>query len=219
METDRVRLAAPLRMTACVTLAVSLAVLGPAPVVRAAAPAAEAGDLGAQVEAAVAARKADPSAANWRAEAQAKEALGDYVGATEAYRGELEALPADAVGARRTSEADWERVREMARGKVEDEPASTHRAELDGQWTPPAPPEQLRPVPRPKADPTLDDTKDDRIITKWYFWVTVAAIAASAGAVAGIAIRAARDERDDALDASALGPMRPGLGGPAVIRF
>ena len=34
-------------------------------------------------------------------------------------------------------------------------------------------------MPRPAADPELIDAKDDRIITKWYFWVTVAAIAAS----------------------------------------
>lgn len=111
-------------------------------------------------------------------------------------------------------------MRETARGRVEDEPVSTHRAEFDRQWVPPAPPEQLRPAPRPKADPNLDKGEDDRIITKWYFWVTVAAIAASAGAVAGIAIKAARDERSDALDASALGPMPAGrLGGPGLIRF
>lgn len=177
---------------------------------------ADDGDLTAAVQEAVAAREAQPTPQAWRAEAQAKERLGDYTGALEAYRGELEALPDDAIDARRASEADWERVREMSRGKVADEPASTHRAELDNRWAPPAPREQLRPVPRPKADPTIDDAQDERIITKWYFWVTVAAIAASAGAVAGIAIKAARDERSDALDASALQPLPTG---PGVIRF
>ncbi|MCR9160134.1 MAG: hypothetical protein ACE37F_37580 [Nannocystaceae bacterium] len=205
-------------------MACSLVVLSPVPTARAAAPSAEssvqAGDLSARVDATTAARQADPSPANWRAEAQAKEAAGNYDEAADAYRGELEALPEDAVDARRASEADWERMREASRGRVEDEPASTHRAEFDRQWTPPAPPEQLRPAPRPKADPTLDTVDDDRIVTKWYFWVTVAAIAASAGAVAGIAIKAARDERGDALDASALGPMPAGrLGGPGLIRF
>ena len=206
---------APLRFAAAMSVATSLAVLSPVQVVHAAtAPAdtsaqgpAEAGDLGARAEAASAAREAEPTAVHWRAEAEAKEALGDYVGAADAYRGELEALPEDDIDARRKSEADWERVRELSRGKVEDEPASTHRAEFDREWVPPAPPEQLRPVPRPKADPTLVDDTDDRIITKWYFWVTVAAIAASAGAVAGIAIKAARDERSDALDASGLQRM------------
>lgn len=177
----------------------------------------EAGDLSADVEAATEARKADPSAEHWRAEAQARERLGDFVGAQEAYRGELGTLPEDAIDARRRSEADWERMREQARGKVADEPASTHRAEFDRRWAPPVPAEQLKPAPRPKADPVIDEPKDERIVTKWYFWVTVAAIAASAGAVTGIAIKAARDERSDALDASALGPAR--MLGPTSIRF
>lgn len=211
------------RAAACLTVATSLLVLTPAPMAMAAQPAeapaaSEPGDLGADIDAATAAREADPSAERWRTEAQAREAAGDYVGAQAAYRGELDALPEDDIDARRKSEADWERVREMSRGKVEEEPASTHRAEFDGQWVPPAPAEQLRPVPRPKADPTLD-RKPERIITKWYFWVTVAAIAASAGAVAGIAIKAARDERSDALDASALAPMPSGNRGPGVFRF
>ena len=223
METDAPK---PWRLAAALTVAASLVVLSPVSTAHAAAPpaeAAQAGDLSADVDATTAARESDPSAANWRAEAQAKEAAGDYDGAADAYRGELDALPEDAPNAeaaRRKSEADWERVREASRGRVEDEPASTHRAEFDRQWVPPAPPEQLRPAPRPKADPNLDKVEDDRIITKWYFWVTVAAIAASAGAVAGIAIKAARDERGDALDASALRPMPAGgLGGPGLIRF
>lgn len=233
METDRfasrLRLATPLRPFAAFALAASLFTFGPAAHAAAYAPAteaapaahaAEAGDLGARLEAAVTTREADPSAAHWRAEAEAHEALGNYAAAADAYRGELAALPEDAIDARRSSEADWARVRELSRGKVQDEPESTHRGELDAAWVPPAPPEQLRPVPRPKADPTLDDGGDDRIVTKWYFWVTVAAIAASAGAVAGIAIKAARDERGDALDASALTPAGGfGAGGPAVIRF
>lgn len=220
METDAPK---PWRLAAALTVAASLVVLSPVSTAHAAAPTAEAparADLSAQVDATTAAREADPSAANWRAEAEAKEAAGDFDGAADAYRGELEALPEDAADARRKSEADWERVREASRGRVEDEPVSTHRAEFDRQWAPPAPPEQLRPAPRPKADPNLDNAQDDRIITKWYFWVTVAAIVASAGAVTGIAIKAARDERDDALDASALRPMPAGrFGGPSLIRF
>ena len=222
----------PLRSLAAFAVATSMLLLGPTPSAHAAAPPTTAaapevdagdlagdvaGDLAAQRDAAVAARKADPTPARWRAEAQAHEALGNYTKAAEAYRAELDALPEDAIDARRKSEADWARVREASRGAVEGEPASTHRAALDGEWVPPAPPEQLRPVPRPAADPNLD-AKDERIITKWYFWVTVAAIAASAGAVAGIAIKAAREERSDALDASGLMPAG-GLAGPGVIRF
>jgi len=223
----RPRFVASLRLAACLTVIPALAVLGPVQVVQAAPlpmvvtpPAAsEPGDLSAQAEAAVAAREAEPTPAAWRAEAQAKEAMGDYRGAEAAYAGERDALPEGDIDARRKAEVDWERMREQARGTVEDEPRSTHRAELDGQWVAPASPEELRPVPRPKADPTIDDgPRSERIITKWYFWVTVAAIAASAGAVAGIAIKAARDERSDALDASALQPMPMGRT-PGGFRF
>lgn len=223
----RPRLVAFLRLAACLTVIPALAVLGPVqsvaaaplPLVVAPPPATEAGDLSAQADAAVAAREAEPTPATWRAEAQAKEAMGNYRGAAAAYAGERDALPEGDIDARRKAEVDWERMREEARGRVEDEPRSTHRAELDGQWVAPPTPEQLRPAPRPKADPTIDNgPRSERIVTKWYFWVTVAAIAASAGAVAGIAIKAARDERSDALDASALQPMPMGRS-PGGFRF
>lgn len=215
----RPRFVASLRLAACLTVSPALAVLGPVYTVSAAPlpmvvtppPSAEPGDLSAQAEAAVAAREAEPTPAAWRTEAQAKEAMGDYRGAADAYAGERDALPEGDIDARRKAEVDWERMRELSRGTVEGEPRSTHRAELDGQWVAPASPEDLRPAPRPKADPTIDNgPRSERIVTKWYFWVTVAAIAASAGAVAGIAIKAARDERSDSLDASALQPMPMG---------
>lgn len=223
----RPRFVASLRLAACLTVIPALAVLGPVrsvaaaplPLVVAPPAASEVGDLSAQADAAVAAREAEPTPATWRAEAQAKEAMGNYRGAAAAYAGERDALPEGDIDARRKAEVDWERMREEARGRVEDEPRSTHRAELDGQWVAPPTPEQLRPAPRPKADPTIDNgPKSERIVTKWYFWVTVAAIAASAGAVAGIAIKAARDERSDALDASALQPMPMGRS-PGGFRF
>ena len=223
----RPRLVAFLRLAACLTVIPALAVLGPVqsvaaaplPLVVAPPPASEPGDLSAQADAAVAAREAEPTPATWRAEAQAKEAMGNYRGAAAAYAGERDALPEGDIDARRKAEVDWERMREEARGRVEDEPRSTHRAELDGQWVAPPTPEELRPAPRPKADPTIDNgPRSERIVTKWYFWVTVAAIAASAGAVAGIAIKAARDERSDALDASALQPMPMGRS-PGGFRF
>lgn len=176
----------------------------------------EAGDLSGAVEGAKEAREASPSAASWRTEAQAREAAGDYVGAQAAFAAELEALPTDAVDARRRSRADWERVRETSRGRVADEPVSTHRAELDSEWVAPVPKEQITPHPRPVASAPVDDRGDERIVTKWYFWVTVAAITASAAAVTGIAIKAARDERSDALDASVFSPS---MRGPALIRF
>ncbi len=178
-------------------------------------PADEPGDWGAEAAAAEQARETSPTPDDWRAEAQAKERLGDYVGAQAAYEGELAALPEDAVDARRHSRADWERVREAARGRDAQEPASTHRAELDRAWAPPGPRKSPSPRARKAVEPAEKD-RDDRIVTKWYFWVTVAAIAASAAAVTGIAIKAARDERQDALDASVL---QPTMRGPALIRF
>ena len=181
-----------------------------------AADAPEAGDLSGAVEGAQETRLADPSAETWRTEAQAREAAGDYAGAQAAYAAELEALPEDAIDARRRSSADWERVRETSRGRVTDEPVSSHRAELDSEWVAPVPKEQITPRPRPVVATTTDDRGDERIVTKWYFWVTVAAITASAAAVTGIAIKAARDERKDALDASAFSPS---MRGPALIRF
>ena len=56
----------------------------------------------------------------------------------------------------------------------------------------------------------------ERIVKKWYFWVTILAIAASGAAITGIAIKAANDERKDSLDPSAgrvrLGPLDQGFG-------
>jgi len=97
---------------------------------------------------------------------------------------------------------------------VPDEPASTHREELDA-----AREERLAPTPEPeKAEPAPAPVEDVKIVKKWYFWVTLAAIVASAGAITGIAIKAATDERKDSLDRSASLPT-PAADSPALIRF
>ena len=170
----------------------------------------EEGDLSEAADRATEARREDPSAANWRREAEIREQKGDYEGAAKAYEGELDALPANDPGRDRAA-SDLQRVRERARGRVSTEPASTHREELDATW---AAPKKKAPVTKRPSAPA-DKPPEERIVRKWYFWVTVAAIVASAAAVTGIAIKAARDERRDSLDQV----RRPSVTGPAILRF
>lgn len=171
----------------------------------------EAGNLTTALERARAQRKASPTPAHWHTEAEILERMGRYEAAADAYEAELEALPPGAEG-REAVQADLERVRLAARGAVEDEPASTHREELDHEWAPAAGPDEAR-APRPVPPPAKP--RDERIIRKWYFWVTVAAIVASAAAITGIAIKASRDDKGDALDLTRdQGPL-----GPTLLRF
>jgi hypothetical protein len=171
----------------------------------------EAGDLSIALEQARMQREADPSAANWRREAQVLEQMGQLDAAARAYEGELEALPAGDER-REGAQADLERVRAQARGAAVDEPPSTHREQLDERWSPKADAKKMRP-PRPEPPPPV--AEDQRIVRKWYFWVTIAAITAAAAAVTGIAVKAARDRRRDALDLT----RDPGTMPPPVFRF
>jgi hypothetical protein len=123
-------------------------------------------------------------------------------------------LPSDDAAAREAARGDLQRVRDASRGRVADEPASTHRKELDEQWAPPKQEKKTKPKPKVAVEPTRDPK--DRIVRKWYFWVTIVAIVASAAAVTGIAIKASRDERKDALS---LGRNQGGMQGPALFRF
>lgn len=173
----------------------------------------EAGDLDAAQELATEARKADPSAATWQREGEVLESSGEYGKAGKAYRAAAKAAEesedAEALAA---AEDGLTRVKAASRGTVADEPESTHREQLDERWAPPAPP----PKPEPKPEPVPIEDKSDRIVTKWYFWVTVGAIAASAAAVTAIAIRAAREDQPDALDSLVPAPPARGVG---VLRF
>jgi hypothetical protein len=173
----------------------------------------EAGDLERAMQLATEARTKDPTPAAWRTEAEVAERRGDLAAAEAAYRGELEALPEKDTKARTQAEQDLARVQAKARGAVPGEPKSSHRAELDRKWAEPAPaasPKKRRSVPPPGPRP-----REDRIVTKWYFWVTVGAIVASAAAVTAIAIRAARDDEPDALGLEA-GPRSMGA---TLLRF
>jgi hypothetical protein len=176
---------------------------------------AESGSPIAELERAQAARKANPSAQTWRAEGRAHEQLGDLEGAESAYRA---GIGAASEAERAALQTDLDRVVAARRGKAADEPASTHRKELDAKW---GGAKGTAKAPKGSSEPLPAQPKNDRIVTKWYFWVTVLAIAASAAAVTGIAIKAARDERKDALDRRFTPPggAQRWPSGPAVLRF
>jgi tetratricopeptide (TPR) repeat protein len=189
----------------------------PSPTVTAAEPAPatleaalEAGDLATARALAREARLDDPTAATWQREGEVLEQAGDYHEAAKSYRSAKKAAGDDpeAVAA---AAAGLARVKASARGTIADEPASTHREALDARWEPPAP----KPV-TPPPEPLAEAPPSERIVTKWYFWVTVGAIAASAVAVTAIAIKAARDDQPDALDALAPAPASRGFG---ALRF
>lgn len=173
----------------------------------------EAGDLTTAKALAREARLADPGAATWQREGEVLEQAGDLREAGKAYHAAKRAAGDDAT-ATAAADAGLARVKASARGTIADEPKSTHRAELDPRWEPPAP-KKATPPPELPPEPV---TEPDRIVTKWYFWVTVGAIAASAAAVTAIAIKAARDDQPDALDASALAPA-PASRGFGALRF
>jgi hypothetical protein len=159
----------------------------------------EAGDLTAQREAAIAERTATPTADTYHREAELAERAGDWSAAITAYQGELARLGKDDA-ARARAQQGLSRVRERARGVVADEGKSSHREQLDAAWAQP----ESKPAPS-KPQPLAErPTKDDRIVKKWYFWVTIGAIVASAAAVNGIAIKASRDDKPDSLDRRAV---------------
>lgn len=168
-----------------------------------------AGDLGTARALAEQARAADPSADNWRREAEVCQRVADYACARAAWKGHLAALPKGAD--RASAEAQLAALEDMSRGTVEDEAASTHRAGLDKARADKD--GAVRPKPAIAEGPKPGPVKRERIVKKWYFWVTTIAIAAAAGAITGIAIQAARDERTDDLDERARLRFQPeGLG-------
>lgn len=182
---------------------------GPAEAPATVEAAVAAGDLGTARDLAAKARVAEPTADNWRREAEVCQRLADYACARAAWKGHLEALPAGAD--REQGEAGLAALEDMSRGTVADEAASTHRAQLDKARADKE--AALRPAPAVAEGPKKAPAKRERIVKKWYFWVTTIAIAAAAGAITGIAIQAARDERADDLDERARLRLQPeGLG-------
>jgi hypothetical protein len=157
----------------------------------------ERGDFDRARTLAKAQRTKDPTPAHWRIEAEVLEQAGDIEGAVAARRGQVAATPKGPE--RDAARAELDRLSEQARGRVADEPASTHRKDLDARWQAAATP--ARPKSKATTSPTSERrSPDERVVNKWYFWVTLAAIVASAAAVTGIAIKASRDDKPDALD-------------------
>lgn len=164
-----------------------------------------AGDLATARTLAEQARVADPSPANWRREAEVCARLADLACARAAWQGHLDALPKGE--GRAAAEAELKAIEDMSRGTVADEAPSRHRARLDQARAERE--AALRPAPPAPEGPRPAPPKRERIVKKWYFWVTTLAIAAAAGAITGIAIQAARDERADDLDENLRLPAGP----------
>ena len=158
------------------------------------------GDLMAAREQAEAARQASPDVASWAAEAEVCERLADLACA-KAARTQQRALTRANSPERAAIDAKLAALEDMSRGTVEGEPRTKHRAELDRARSGR---EVVAPVkPRPDLAPSKPAPPRERIVTKWYFWVTLGAIAASAVAIAVIGVKAARDEQNGEPKASA----------------
>ncbi|HEY0134052.1 MAG TPA: hypothetical protein VGB85_08230 [Nannocystis sp.] len=164
------------------------------------------GDLTAAREQAEAARKASPGAASWAAEAEVCERLADLACA-KAARTQQRELTAAGSPERAAVEAKLAVLEDMSRGTVADEPRSKHRAELDRARSGRDMVAVVK--PRPDIAPSKPVPPRERIVTKWYFWVTLGAIAASAVAITVIGVKAAADEQSEKPEASA-GRVRPG---------
>ena len=181
----------------------------PAEAPRSVESALAAGDLATARTLAEEARRADPSLANWRREAEVCGRLADYACARAAWQGYLKIAP---EGERGEAQASLAELDDLSRGTVGDEPASDHREALDRQRA--AREAALKPAPAAKEPPRPAPAKRERIVKKWYFWVSMVAIAAAAGAITGIAVQAARDEQADDLERAPV-PVPPppqGLG-------
>lgn len=186
---------------------------GDAGATHSAAPQAEV-DPNAELIAAQAARRADPSVANWQHEAELLEAKGERGAAMAAYA-EARARAADsetvatldakvaALDAQPDAELPGTQVVEGA------QPASelTEGPEQGGE--------------DPATLFVVDvDVQREPITKQWYFWVTVVAITASAGAITAIAAKAAIDERKATRSGSLPAPIGGAPGpGPALLRF
>jgi hypothetical protein len=173
------------------------------------AEAEEAGDLTSARELSEAAAEASPGPETALARARVAEEAGDIAEARRAWRAYLRALPEAATAQREAARKKLRELDENARGRVPDEPESSHRADLDRaraeREAPKAAPQKPAPAP----------VREDRVVEKWYFWVTLAAIAGAAGAVVGLAVKAAASEQTDALDRAAV-RLPPG---PALVRW
>jgi hypothetical protein len=190
--------------TVTIDLVLALALAAPpAGADAAAAVAAAAEDLSAERAEAEAARKQAPGVATWGREAEVCERLADYACARAAWT-EQRALTAAGSPERAAADEKLARLGDLSRGTVADEPASTRRAENDRARQKPL----VTVAPAPTVDKKPAPVKHERIVKKWYFWVTVIAIAASGAAITAIAVDAAKDEQKGAQPVTSAGSVR-----------
>ena len=138
--------------------------------------------------------------ASWGILAEVCERQHDFACAREA-RTQQRDLAAKGSPEREAATARLAALEDMSRGTVADEPASTRRAGLDKARAD----RELALLPKPKLDMPKPKAPPPRekIVKKWYFWVTILAIAASGAAITAFAVKAAKDDQPDDLDASA----------------
>jgi hypothetical protein len=121
------------------------------------------GDLAAARSQAEAASKADPGVATWAALAAVCERQADLECARTARARQRDAAPANSPE-RAEAAAKLAALEDMSRGTVEDEPASTHRAELDRART--SRELALRPAPQIDRPPGKAPPPRERIVKK-----------------------------------------------------
>ncbi len=158
------------------------------------------GDLTEARSLAESARDASPSVASWGVLAEVCEQQEDFVCA-RAARTQQRDLAAKGSPEREAATVKLAALEDMSRGTVGDEPASTRRAALDQARSE----RELALLPKPIVDKPkpAPPPPREKIVKKWYFWVTILAIAASGAAITAFAVKAAKDDQPDDLDASA----------------
>ena len=167
------------------------------------------GDLTRASELAAARSAADPSVDNLALEAEVWLALADYERAKAALDRAIAAVPETAADDRAALVALRDEVEAASRGTRADEPASTHREDLDQQRADRL--AALAPKPAPAPEPVDEPAPREPIVKKWYFWVTLGAIVATAGAIVGVAVASSIDERKgDAVGGTAASQPAPG---------
>ncbi len=153
----------------------------------------------------------EPTPEQWRQIAEICDRAADLACAREAWQ-RYRDQAADGSADREIAEARLAVLDREARGTVADEPASTQRVALDQARVARLAPKVVAPPVLAPVDPPPPPRQ--RIVKKWYFWVTVLAIAGTAVAITAVGIKASRATRSDDLDPrrGRVGPPEPGLG-------
>jgi hypothetical protein len=172
------------------------------------------GDLETARVDAMALREADPTLAHWLLEADVHVARGDHASERAALEGARASVPEQDASEREAIDLRLAALDERSRGRVVDEPASTHRERLDAERAERL--AALQPAP-PVVDAPVDVPPPPvPIVKKWYFWVTLGSIVGAAVAITAVAIDA--NVGNSSGDAR-LPPAGPAAGGLTLLRF